>query len=266
MLERCAAKPIAWSAAAVYLGRFCRCFRAAGRNDGGKHYFVCARRAFKVVLLAGAGAGGVRRDRQTVLANPLAALTSSARQFRAQGLGVALCCAVLPTAAATDCPLRAFLGSSPGVMLVLLISEKAGASRMTLVLAGVAISGNQFRAGIDAVLTVFPDSLIGFIRVSASAACSTLSMGKVAPAWVIASAWGRATACSKGWTMLGAERDGWSLEPAGARRARGATGAGGRWQARLWLAGLLQVCWGLLRRIWCGNWWGESRRLLAGCA
>ena len=53
-----------------------------------------------------------------------------------------------------------------------------------LVLAGVAISG-MFGAGIDAVLTVFPDSLIGYsdFRIGGLA---NLSMGKVAPAaWVI---------------------------------------------------------------------------------
>ena len=48
-----------------------------------------------------------------------------------------------------------------GVLLVLLISERAGAARITLVLAGVAIS-SVFSAGIDAVVTFCPDALSGY--------------------------------------------------------------------------------------------------------
>lgn len=109
-------------------------------------------------LLAGAALAVSGAVIQTVLANPLAAPNIIGVNSGA-GLGVALCCAVLPTAAAAV-PFAAFLGAFAGVMLVLLISEKAGASRMTLVLAGVAIS-NLFSAGIDAVVTLAPDALTG---------------------------------------------------------------------------------------------------------
>ena len=88
-------------------------------------------------LLAGAALAVSGAVIQTVLANPLAAPNIIGVNSGA-GLGVALCCAVLPTAAAAV-PFAAFLGAFAGVMLVLLISEKAGASRMTLVLAGVAM-------------------------------------------------------------------------------------------------------------------------------
>ena len=82
-------------------------------------------------LLAGAALAVSGAVIQTVLANPLAAPNIIGVNSGA-GLGVALCCAVLPTAAAAV-PFAAFLGAFAGVMLVLLISEKAGASRMTLV-------------------------------------------------------------------------------------------------------------------------------------
>ena len=71
------------------------------------------------------------------------------------------------------------LGAFAGVLIVLFIAEKVGASRMTLVLAGMAIS-SMFSAGIDAVLTVFPDSLIGYsdFRIGGLA---NVSMERVAP-------------------------------------------------------------------------------------
>ena len=55
-------------------------------------------------------------------------------------------------------PLAAFLGALLGVLVVLFIAERTGASRITLVLAGVAVS-NIFSAGIDAVITFFPDEM-----------------------------------------------------------------------------------------------------------
>ena len=85
-------------------------------------------------LLAGAALAVSGAVIQTVLANPLAAPNIIGVNSGA-GLGVALCCAVLPTAAAAV-PFAAFLGAFAGVMLVLLISEKAGASRMTLLALG----------------------------------------------------------------------------------------------------------------------------------
>ncbi|MFR1356273.1 MAG: FecCD family ABC transporter permease [Ruthenibacterium lactatiformans] len=215
-------------------------------------------------LLAGAALAVSGAVIQTVLANPLAAPNIIGVNSGA-GLGVALCCAVLPTAAAAV-PFAAFLGAFAGVMLVLLISEKAGASRMTLVLAGVAISG-MFGAGIDAVLTVFPDSLIGYsdFRIGGLA---NLSMGKVAPAaWVILLCLGPRWRGKRDGRAGAGRRHGPEPGPAGARRARGAAGAGGGAGRRgCKLCGPAGFC-GLVaphmvRRL-VG---GESRRLLAGCA
>lgn len=119
---------------------------------------------------------------QTVLTNPLAAPNIMGVNSGA-GLAVILCCAVAPTAAAAI-PWAAFAGALAAVMLVLFIGEKTGASRITLVLAGVAVS-SIFSAGIDAVVTFIPDALNGYsdFRIGGF---SNLSMARIVPAfWVI---------------------------------------------------------------------------------
>ena len=95
---------------------------------------------------------------QTVLNNPLASpgiigVNSSA------GLSVAVICAIAPWAQRYT-PLVAFLGGIIGVFLIMGLSFRTGASKMTVVLAGVAVS-NLFSAGIDAVVTLVPEALNG---------------------------------------------------------------------------------------------------------
>ena len=107
---------------------------------------------------------------QGVLSNPLAAPNIIGVNAGA-GLAVALCSTFVPA-----------LGLA--TLLVLLISERAGASRITLILAGVAMS-SIFSAGIDAVLTFFPDALNGYsdFRIGG---VKNLSMSRLAPAfWII---------------------------------------------------------------------------------
>lgn len=132
-------------------------------------------------LLAGAALACSGAIIQTVLANPLAAPNIIGVNSGA-GVGAALCCALFPAAAAA-LPFASFAGAFAGVMLVLLIAERAGASRITLVLAGVAISG-MFSACIDAVLTVYPDALIGYsdFRIGGMA---NLTLPRIAPAGVM---------------------------------------------------------------------------------
>ena len=109
-------------------------------------------------LLCGAALAVSGMVIQTVLHNPLASpgvigVNSSA------GLAVALICAIAPSAQAFS-PLAAFLGALAGVGLVVGIAQSTGASRMTLVLAGVAVS-NLLGACIDAVVTLVPEALTG---------------------------------------------------------------------------------------------------------
>lgn len=122
---------------------------------------------------------------QSVLHNPLAAPNVIGVNSGA-GLMVALCCAAAPTAI-WAVPLAAFAGALAGALLVFFTAQRTGASRITLVLSGIALSG-MFSAGIDAVVTVFPDALNGYsdFRIGSF---ENLSLSRIAPAfWVILAA------------------------------------------------------------------------------
>lgn len=216
-------------------------------------------------LLAGAALAVSGAIIQTVLANPLAAPNIIGVNSGA-GLGVALCCAVLPTAF-TAVPIAAFLGAFAGVLIVLFIAEKAGASRMTLVLAGMAIS-SMFSAGIDAVLTVFPDSLVGYsdFRIGGLA---NVSMERVAPAaWVILVCLAIALALANEMDVLALGSD--TAHSLGLRvrqvrvillaLAAALAGAAVSFAGLLGFVGLLTPH--MVRRLLGG----ESRRMVAGCA
>ena len=159
----------------------------AGRGSGAAAQIVLYARLPRTCgcLLAGAALAAAGTVIQGVLGNPLAAPNVIGVNAGA-GLCTALCAALFPAWTAAV-PFAAFLGALGGVGLVLGIGARTGASRMTLVLAGVAVSG-MFSAGIDAVLTFFPDALNGYtdFRVGGVA---NLSMGRVIPAfWVILAA------------------------------------------------------------------------------
>lgn len=128
-------------------------------------------------LLAGAALAVSGVIIQTVLANPLAAPHIIGVNAGA-GLAVTICCAVAPVTALQ--PLAAFAGAMAGVLLVLLFAETTGASRITLVLAGVAIS-SIFSALIDAVTTVFPDALLGYADFRMGGLAG-VTMAKLGPA------------------------------------------------------------------------------------
>ncbi len=132
-------------------------------------------------LLAGSALAVSGAVIQTVLYNPLASpgvigVNSSA------GLAVALVCAVSPFAQQWT-PFVAFFGGLLGVLMVLGLSERTGASKMTVVLAGIAVS-NLFSAGIDAVVTLVPDALNGVsdFRIGG---LSGVTMSQLAPAAVM---------------------------------------------------------------------------------
>ena len=133
-------------------------------------------------LLAGAALACAGVIIQGVLNNPLAAPNVIGVNSGA-GLATALCCALAPGAVRWT-PLAAFLGALVGVLLVLFIAERAGAARITLVLAGVAMS-SIFGAGIDAVIAFVPDALSGYTDFRVGGV-KNLSMARLAPAfWVI---------------------------------------------------------------------------------
>ena len=91
---------------------------------------------------------------QGVLGNPLAGPNIIGVNAGA-GLGAILCSALLP-ASMTAVPAAAFAGALCACVLVYTL----GASRITLVLAGVAIS-SILSAAIDAVSILFPEAALG---------------------------------------------------------------------------------------------------------
>lgn len=107
-------------------------------------------------LLAGAALAVSGMVIQTVLNNPLASPSVIGVNSSA-GFAVALVCALFPTMQ-KHTPLIAFIGALAGVLLVMVLAQSTVAARITVVLAGVAIS-NLFNAGIDAVVTLVPDAL-----------------------------------------------------------------------------------------------------------
>ena len=72
----------------------------------------------------------------------------------------ALLAASLAPAATALVPVAAFAGALATSMLIYLVASKTGASRITLVLAGVAVSG-ILSAGMDTLSILFPDDVIG---------------------------------------------------------------------------------------------------------
>ena len=133
-------------------------------------------------LLAGSALAVSGAVIQNVLHNPLAAPNVIGVNSGA-GLAVALCCAAAP-AAVWAVPAAAFCGALVGSLTVFFVAKAAGASRMTLVLAGIALSG-MFGAGIDGVIKLAPDALNGYsdFRIGGF---SNLSMERIAPAfWII---------------------------------------------------------------------------------
>ena len=129
-------------------------------------------------LLAGGALAASGTIIQGVLSNALAAPSTIGVNAGA-GLTVALCCAIAPTAVKLV-PLAAMAGAFLGVMTVLLIARRTGASKITLVLAGVAVS-SIFSAGIDAVVTFVPEALNGYsdFRIGGF---SGVSMARLLPA------------------------------------------------------------------------------------
>lgn len=129
-------------------------------------------------LLSGAALASSGAIIQGVLSNALAAPSTIGVNAGA-GLAVALCCAAAPGAVGLV-PLAAMAGAFLGVMTVLLIARRTGASKITLVLAGVAVS-SIFSAGVDAVVTLVPEALNGYsdFRIGGF---SGVSMSRVVPA------------------------------------------------------------------------------------
>ena len=117
---------------------------------------------------------------QAVLENPLAAPSIIGVNSGA-GFFAVLAMALFPHHSALV-PAAAFLGAMVTVSVVYLIARKNGASKITLVLAGIAV-GNLLSAGINTITTFYPDALTGAnaFRIGGVAG---VTIGKLTPAWI----------------------------------------------------------------------------------
>ena len=172
-------------AAAISPGEILRVITGQEAADSGAYRILVYSRLPRVAagLLAGSALAVSGALLQSVLNNPLAAPGIIGVNAGA-GLLVVLSCVVLP-AASWAVPLTAFLGAALGAGLVLGISEAAGASRISLVLTGVAVS-NICTAGIDAAVTFFPEALNGYSDFRIGGFSSVAASQLRPAAWVIA--------------------------------------------------------------------------------
>ena len=109
-------------------------------------------------MLAGAALSASGVLIQGVLGNPLAGPNVIGVNAGA-GFFTLLCACLLPSAAQL-LPAAAFLGALLAALIILLLADRMGASRITVVLAGVAIS-SIFSAGSDLITTLDPDATLG---------------------------------------------------------------------------------------------------------
>lgn len=109
-------------------------------------------------MLAGAALAASGVLIQGVLGNPLAGPNVIGVNAGA-GFFTLLCACLLPSAA-TLLPAAAFAGALLTSLIILLLADRMGASRITVVLAGVAIS-SIFSAGSDLITTLSPDTTLG---------------------------------------------------------------------------------------------------------
>lgn len=157
MLAAAAALSLALGPVGVPLGEVLRAL-FSGDDASAAARIVLYARAPRTAgcILAGASLAVAGAITQSVLANPLASPGTVGVNAGA-GLAAAICCAIAPDSLALV-PAAAFAGAMAAALLVLFIAERTGASRITLVLAGVAVS-NILAALVDAVVTFAPDAL-----------------------------------------------------------------------------------------------------------
>lgn len=109
-------------------------------------------------VLAGSGLAASGAIVQSVLRNPMAGPNIIGINAGA-GLAVTLCCALVP-AAPGAVTAAAFAGALVSTLLIFALARRTGASRITLVLAGIAVN-YLLNAGTDTVVTLVPNALSG---------------------------------------------------------------------------------------------------------
>lgn len=118
---------------------------------------------------------------QAVLSNPLASPNVIGVNAGA-GFFTFLAMAVLPGMAGAA-PLGAFLGALLATLIIYAVASAAGAGKLTIILAGVAIS-SIFTAGLNAVKTFFPDTVYNGSSFLIGG-FSGVSLKDITPAWAL---------------------------------------------------------------------------------
>lgn len=154
--------------------------REAGQSQNERIVLYVRLPRLLATLLAGSALAVSGAIIQAVLGNPLAAPNIIGVNAGA-GLFTVTCIAVVPTAAKV-LPLAAFLGAMAAVSFVYGIARKTGASRMTIILAGVGVS-SLLNAMIDAITTLNPNALAG-ISAFKSGGAAGVSISALSPAWI----------------------------------------------------------------------------------
>lgn len=144
-------------------------------------------------LLAGAGLALSGALLQAATGNALAGPSIIGVNAGA-GFAMILCLCFFPMSYQT-LPLAAFLGAFACTMLIVLIAGKVGGSKVTIVLAGVAIS-SLLNAGISFLKLLFPDHAVSYnyfaiggvdgVTFPALAAPALITLAAFLAAWVMA--------------------------------------------------------------------------------
>lgn len=132
-------------------------------------------------LLSGAALAVAGVLTQAALSNPLASPNVIGVNAGA-GFFTFLTMALLPTARQA-LPLGAFLGALVTMLLIYAIAGLAGAGRLTIILAGVAVS-SMFTAGVNTVKTFFPDTLYNGSTFLIGG-FSGVTFRELTPAWLL---------------------------------------------------------------------------------
>lgn len=109
-------------------------------------------------VLAGAALSASGVLIQAVLGNPLAGPNVIGVNAGA-GFATLLLACLFP-AAVNALPAAAFLGALLASLFIFALADRTGASRMTIVLSGVALS-SVLSAGMDLITTLYPESTLG---------------------------------------------------------------------------------------------------------
>lgn len=132
-------------------------------------------------LLSGAALAVSGMLIQAVLSNPLASPNVIGVNAGA-GFFTFLAMAVFP-GHASSAPIGAFLGALLATLIVYAVAAGAGAGKLTIILAGVAVS-SIFTAGINTIKTFFPETLYNGSTFLIGG-FSGVSFGDISPAWMM---------------------------------------------------------------------------------